>query len=518
MPPVDNPGRDGERMTTTETLLVRLTVPADDTLVVPVRDFVNRVLARFGFAEEQLLRFDLIVEEACLHVMQNAFDTGETGMIDVSVERRPNQIAIVLEDRGLPGDLADAARGDAPLGLVLMRAFADEVVFSNLGKRGRRLEVIKDIAGSAISAQVDRDEDRPAGAAPVATDAVVLRLMTADDAMPLARCIYRSYGYTYGNEFVYFPDRVAELLAGGRLVSCVAENEAGEVVGHLGLQFAAAGDRVAESGVAVVDPRYRGRKLFERMKTHMAEWAGANGVYGLFSEAVAVHPITQKGNLNLGASETGVLLGYLPVGLEFRNIKDAAEARRQSAILFYMKTNQEPEREVYPPPHHREMLRRIYDKIPLRRNGLQPAGPSPAAEIPALGRLSLHVKADTGRAFLRVDAYGADTAEQVHAHLRELCLRKIDCIFLDLPLAAPPTAVLCAAFERMGFSFAGVGVETVGNGDTLRLLYLNNVEIDTTGLVVVSEHGQALAAYVLAARREAERPRLPVAEAAGAEA
>jgi anti-sigma regulatory factor (Ser/Thr protein kinase) len=489
-----------------EKQLARLTVAADEALVTPVRDFVNRVLAHGGVPEDQLMRLDLLVEEACLHVVQNNFEAGEGGEYDVLVLRRPNQLVIALEDRGLPRDVAEAERREeAQLGLVLMRAFADEVIFRNLGKGGKRIEVVKNLVSAPTPAP-----EPPAlsdAAPPVAVDRTTLRLMTAGDAMDLARCIYRAYGYTYGADFVYFPDKVAELLAAGRLASCVAVNETGEVVGHLGLQFAGAGARVADSGVAVVDPRYRGRKLFENMKTWMADWAKAAGVLGLASEAVAVHPITQKGNINLGAGETGVLPGYLPAGLEFRNIKGGAEARRQTAVMYYLKTGDGPVRDVHAPPQHREMLGRIYDNVRLARRFLEPA--ASAAQALAGGRsvIDLRLKPDVGRAFLKILSYGEDALALVHNHLRELRLRKLDCIFLDLPLADPHTARLCGKFEDIGFSFAGVGVETAEAGDSLRLLHLNNVDIDRAGLVVVSPHGQALAQYVLAALDEAGRLR-----------
>lgn len=498
-----------------ERRLARLTVAADEGLVTAVRDFVNRVLARHGVAENQLLRLDLLVEEACLHVVQNNFDPDEGGEYDVTVLRRPNQLVIALEDRGLPRDVAEAERREeAQLGLVLMRAVADEVIFRNLGKNGRRIELVKNIAsvltpvdGAPPPATVKSSVD-PAAPPPIATDQTALRLMTAADAMDLARCIYRAYGYTYGADFVYFPDKVAELLAAGRLASCVAVNEAGEVVGHLGLQFAAAGARVADSGVAVVDPRYRGRKLFEHMKTFMADWAKAAAVLGLASEAVAVHPITQKGNINLGAGETGVLPGYLPAGLEFRNIKGGAEARRQTAVMYYLKTNTGPAREVYAPTRHQAMVRRIYDNIRLERRFLAPPLRASGDLAGRRSVIDLRLKPDAGRAFLKILSYGDDALALVYNHLRELRLRRIDCVFLDLPLGEPATVALCPRFEEIGFSFAGVGVETAETGDSLRLLHLNNVDIDRDGLVVVSPHGQALTQYVLAALDEAGRLRL----------
>jgi hypothetical protein len=38
--------------------------------------------------------------------------------------------------------------------------------------------------------------------------------MTPDDAVAVARCTYAVYGYTLPNDYLYFPERLRELLAG----------------------------------------------------------------------------------------------------------------------------------------------------------------------------------------------------------------------------------------------------------------------------------------------------------------
>jgi len=489
-----------------ERQLAHLNVIAEDSVIVPVRDFVSRLLAAQGVPEGHLPRFELMIEEACLLVMQTAFDPGETGDFDVIVSRRPNQIVVAVEDRGLPRDFDQgAADAESQLGLVLMRAFADEVVFHTLGTGGKRIEVIKDLPAVSVEAQLAA-EPVPAEAPPAATDAVRLRLMRGEDALPLARCIYRSYGYTYGNDFVYFPSKVIELLESGRLVSCVAVNEGDEVIGHLALQFSHNGDRVPESGVAVVDPRYRGRKLFEQMKRYMAAWARERGLYGLTSDVMAGHLIPQQANLALGAGETGMLLGYRPQGQASSTGIGGSEARRQSVVMFYLPTHEVPERSVFVPVHHAGILQQIYQAVALPR---YPATPPPEATLGSVRAqrsvLELRVKPESNRAFIRVEAYGGDVVERIHRHLRDLCRRHFDCILLDLPLGHPLTAVLCRAFEAFGFSFSGIGVEIYPEGDALRLFYLNNVEADPVESRGLSDHGKALAAYVMAAREAVQR-------------
>jgi hypothetical protein len=117
--------------------------------------------------------------------------------------------------------------------------------------------------------------------------------------------------------------------------------------------------------------------LFEKMKTFLAERAREWGMYRLYSEATAVHPYSQRGNLDLGAKETGFLLGYVPASVSYKEIGEDRQGRRGSVALFYMRTNPEPERAIYPPVMYRETIRRIVEHNGLRRalpDGIMPRG------------------------------------------------------------------------------------------------------------------------------------------------
>lgn len=101
-------------------------------------------------------------------------------------------------------------------------------------------------------------------------------------------------------------------------------------------------------------------------------------------------------------------------------------------------------------------------------------------------------------AALLVTAYGSDLAELVRFRLRELCLRRIDWISLDLPLSHPGAQKFCAPLEALGFFFVGV-IPDLAEGDVLRLQYLNNIDPEVESAHIVSEFGQELFSYVVGA-------------------
>ena len=475
--------------------VARLQVRAETDYLPVVALLVREVGRRLGLSERALHELEHAVDEAATNIVQHAFEPGERGEYTVRLLRRPGRVVVALEDQGIPFDLEKFHRGEGTgLGRRFLEVYADRWNLSYLGARGKRLEIVKELPHTDA-----RDHYRPEelsdlrGAEPAPPDEpLTLRLMQPQDAVALARCVYRTYGYSYTSEYIYYPERTRDMLASGEMTSCVAVNPAGEIVGHIALIRHHPRAKVAESGQALVDPRYRGRGLFKKGKLFLVEQARKMGLYGLFSESVTVHPYTQKGNLSLGAKETGLLLGYVPRRIEFKRVAGGRQVQRQTVVLYYLPVSPAPRRRVWLPPHHAGIIRELWRACGLEREGRIP---EPAPES-AQTHLEVKVRPEWGHAFIAVEEAGADLVEQVHRQLEELCAQELKCIYLDLPLARAPAVARCAELEGLGFFFAGLLPEMHPSGDVLRLQYLHHLNLDLERVVLVSELGRRLMAYI----------------------
>ena len=321
------------------------------------------------------------------------------------------------------------------------------------------------------------------------------RFLEPDEGAVLGDAIRIAYGESYDVRWVYDAEEVSRRLAAGTYVSCVAETPQGELLCHEGMSLAAAGDAVAHSGQAVTTPAARGQHLFTRTKRFLMDWATERGLAGMYSEATAAHPYSQRANIELGAHETGFLLGWIPASVS----NDAAgEGRRgrQSAALFYTKLNDGHERPVYAPERHREIVGRTMELCALRGTLAEPPADAVTAE-----RTELHVEvdADHNLALITVDVPGADLEAAVAAERHHLFHRAgLDAIYLDLPLDAPATALLADDLEALGVSYSGIFPNGRCDGDVLRMQSLLRARIKADDVSVASEHGRELLEYVLA--------------------
>jgi hypothetical protein len=321
------------------------------------------------------------------------------------------------------------------------------------------------------------------------------RLLGPDEGGVLSEAIAAVYGETYDVRWAYDAAEVSSRLADGTYVSCVAETAGGELLCHTGLSRTDPGDAVGHSGQAVTMPAARGQHLFTRTKKHLMDWAQEQGMAGMFSEATAAHPYSQRAICELGGHETGFLLGWIPASVA-NDAAAGAARRRQSAALFYTKLNDGHERQVYAPERHRGIVGQTLELCELRGTLAEPPA---EAELAERSILHVDVNSDHNLALIAVTVPGADLEETIAAERHHLFHRaKLDAVYVDLPLETPSTALVADHLERLGVSYAGVFPNTRTDGDVLRMQSLHRVRVTEEDVTVASEHGRELLEYVLA--------------------
>ncbi len=322
-----------------------------------------------------------------------------------------------------------------------------------------------------------------------------VRLLRADEAGRLSEAIRAAYGDSYDAAWVYDARAVARRISEGLMISCIAETAEGELLCHAAMTFRTPRDRVGHAGQAVTMPAARGHHLFTAVKRHLADIATKRGLAGMYSEATAAHPYSQRANVELGAHETGFLLGWIPATVTNDAATPASAPRRQSVALFYLRTNTGPARPVYAPPGHRDM---VHDTITLCGLHARLADPPTRARLPLRSVVHATTLEDHNVAVLTATEPGADLPTAVGAARDRLFARGLDVVYLDLPLEHHATALVADHLDILGVSYAGVFPNSRAHGDVLRLQSLNGVRISADDVAVASDHGRRLLDYILA--------------------
>jgi serine/threonine-protein kinase RsbW len=489
-----------------------LTIPNDTAYLALAGAFVMAAAAQRGFDADDAGDIRLAVDEACTHIIQTAFEPGEAQDLVITCQRYPSGLRISIADKGLPFDPQSIKAYDAHGGLdrdmsglpfYLIQQTMDEVRFVNKGWEGKELQLTKYLKVPGVETYFTEDELRPydVDAGPSPPEEYGVRLMEPGDAVEIARCVYKTYGYTYPGESVYFPERVVTMNQSGEMVSAVAVTKAGQVIGHCALS-GEPGDRVMEVGQAVVAPAYRGRGVLKELMDLLMDGARQRGLAGLFVQAVTIHPFSQRVALKYGFCESAILLGYAHRQVHMAEFADQELPQRESVIYGYQPLAGEARCPVFAPAHHRSMTARIYRNLGLERELGDPqepgsgSEPGPPSEVPRFS-LSTKVVSVLGLGLMEIAGYGPGIEQEVKDKLRDLCREGIAVVYLNLPLGDAQTATLCRRFEELGFFFSGIQPRP-GGKDLLGLQYLAGPHVDYDLLQIHSDFGKELLAYIRA--------------------
>lgn len=481
--------------------ILRVSVADDGRYLGAAEAALDGVLRANRIDESTVSQVHAVTDELCREILAQRPDADHAIPLQLALLDVTDGLLMRVDDLGPPwhaGSFDTSA--DSPLGKALGDCPAAAFHIMHLGREGNRAELLLRQAKSEDDVRgqltLEDHEDRLAAPAVDADAPVEIRKVEARDAVGIARLVHHCYGYSYDADWVYQPERIARMIESGILHSFVGVTPDGDVVGHLGMIRPEEDSRVGESGQAVVDPRYRGHHLLKTMKTSLAAWARDFGLSGLFSEATAAHPYSQRANIQLGAHETGILLGYIPNTVRYRSLHTTAEGNRRSVVLYYLKTNEAGRRSVHVPLRYREIVELIFSEGELNGDIRTEGRSVTLAETTAL---DVELRRDHNQAIITVGRYGEDFVAAMTARLRQLCLHKVDCIYADLPLIDPATSALGGDLAELGFLFGGIFPNRRSKGDVLRLQYLNNVEIAADDVTVSSDLGRALLDFILAA-------------------
>jgi len=484
-----------------------LTVTSELSYLPAIQAFAREISREIGFSRNDQEMILLAVEEAVTNVIEHAFESAEQSF-QVIFEPSAGGIKIIVKDKGLPYDPNLLPEYEAPmdiqqevspkgLGSFIMKKCVDEVFFCNLGKGGKELQLIKRLPGRSV---VEHDEDPGLKLPQISSDekivsssppSVELRLMEPSEALEVSRLFYRTYGYSYLSDVMYYPDRLAESVREGLINSVVAVTGEGETVGHLAITKEAHNDMIAETGKGAVKPSFRGLDIFTRMQKFLNDRAKTMGIKAVYGRSVTVHSATQKMTEKTGYKDCAVVLGYAPADIAFKGIAEQL-SQRETFVYCFQPVVELPVTSIYLPSHHEPILRKIYSNLGLSRNFKTSLG---AAQMEDLSIMKIKVFSEMNCAEIVIHRYGKDVTRVLRGHLEDLCSKKIDHFTLFLNLGDPITSHICEEIEKLGFLFGGI-IPCLHFEDTLILQYMNNILIDYSRIKLYSHMAKEIVAYI----------------------
>jgi anti-sigma regulatory factor (Ser/Thr protein kinase)/GNAT superfamily N-acetyltransferase len=486
-------------------------IPNDPKYATAAAIYVSEIAKTIGMQIQDLKSLENGITEAITALIGYSFEPGEKENLEIRCERTPAGLQVSLRDKGLPfgkagmdsatPEISSDEGPDMGEPVFRLKEYFEEIQFNNLGPRGKELVLIKQLRNKSITdyyAACDLEPYEPPPQ-PMPTFAAQLkcgvRQMVAIDAPEVSKTIYKTYGYTYPHDYVYYPEKIVALNKSGQIFSAVAIAGEDQIAGYGVFQAWEENPQIVEMAQGVVKPEFRSRGCFRQITQYLLDRAKSMGIKGAFGEAVTNHIVSQHTGHGFGFRDCGLRLGLVPPGMVFKGM-DGKITHRVSLLVHFLFLQPPPDsRSIYAPPHHREMIAAIYKELG-RAPEIKNAVPAEAKRATSKSVFKIKVVGSMNFARIMITRCGHHIGEELKIKVKELCLKKTEILNLFLNLSDPLTCIYAAQFDKLGFFFAGILPGGFADGDALILQYLNNVPVDYNAIRVKSAMAGKLLAYV----------------------
>ena len=449
---------------------------------------VDAVAAAFatvqGIPDDDAQRLRQCVSRLTHWSLDRAYPGDESGELEVRLEAVLGGVHCQVADYGQPLAAFGGGLGPVPAELADVAATTRDLRLVNLGGEGKRLYATISVPGFS-PVEPTADGSATGGGAPtdLKPDDVTIR-----DALGIAKLLYGTYGLSYPHADFYRPRWLAEQISAGRIFSTVAVL-GDQVIGHHAMLGEHHGGAV-ESGVAVVDPTFRGLGIVTRLAQHSIARVRAAGVPAVLSRAVTHHPYSQRAERSLGFHTTALMLASAP-----------GQTGRVALLAAYL-CLQTPPRPVSTPGFYAEPLAAAYANVGLERSAPHPeAGCAELGDLPAITTEREGLTALPGAAVLTVARWGGDIRATLINALR-LAVRSDDEVaYADLDLHSLDAAELDEIVELLrnyDFFYSGLMLFGRCGHDHLRLQAMLTHEVQIDNLVLDSDYSRSLRETVIA--------------------
>lgn len=472
-----------------------LKIPADPQCIKMVKDVTLDVCETLPLTQNDIEALLSSVEELIHNAIIHAYKD-EQGYIEVSLYPFKTGLRIDVHDWGIPMSYKKHQSvpldKNASLGFNRIYALVDLFEYHNLGKEGKKFIIIK-YASHPLHTQKNLSMHTSLTSTKEVSDLktpIVIREFKEGDEEGIAYLIYKNYGHSYIKDLFYYPQKIAQ-LHGKQFYSIVAENN-GRIIGHFAFILVPK-STIAEIGIVVVDPLFKGRGVMNRMIKLILKKAEEIGLDAVFGEAIMYHIFSQKSNLRHGFSESALMLGKTPIDITIEN-NELTKVYKRGAVLVGYRFFHTYTKSLYLPKIYCDQIEKTYVNAGISFTKKK----KKIDKVPEHVFLTYKFDPPTNIANIRIDHYGKDFKHKFLLLVSQLRAKHCDMIYADISLEKiPQINKVIKIMNKRGFFYSGIMFLYHKKEDYLRLQLKHSDKVGNKNYVCYSGFCKELSKFIL---------------------
>lgn len=444
--------------------MITCKISQNNDLIPDTAQYFAAVAVRWGFSPKSETALCYILESALESRMIHLNE--KNPYVTVCFTPKGRQAVISISDLGFPYIPSSNQKK------LLSKGIIDGYNFEQLGSEGQKISFF-----ITLDKILSKKDNVTPYKSVLLDDKISCRLTNPDDhdVLEAIRSIYSVWNYNYVHEEMYKIREYRNMLNSGKYISAMAENEHGQVLGHVALEEHDWFPSLPEICGLTVRPVGQGLHISDKLMEYICEVANNKHLKGLYGMPVTNHPRSQAGVIKLG---------FTPCGL-YRHFSSAATAdplasgrnRAGDGItvnsLAVKLISDDRIHKLYLPQDCVSFVRRLFDEIDAKYELL-----TPASDI-SFGRPLISYQHDPVNRSLgiKIDNLGDDPESTLDWLKSQEGNGPIETVTVYVKMNDPSCPACYDYLTKKGYVFTGC-LPGSSNGDYLIMLDLNITPID----------------------------------------
>ncbi len=425
-------------------------------------DFTYKWGINAGLDQKTARRLALAVSEVVTDIVLFAFNDLH-GDFEISFRNHVHNVEVIIHEFGEPFD-PERHRYDVErvkkngnfegAGFEIIKHMVDDFIFLNRGKNGKEFRLIQNIITPHITEIIPFEELEPTQAEKYLFDEdephYSIQPITPEDAEDISKLIYRTYGYTYIKEELYFPKKIELSLEQDEKFGVITRTREGEAIGYFAVVFST-DSNIGEVGEAVVSVKHRKRGIMTRMLNRLIEISRDRGLLGLFGEGTTAHIFSQKVNAKFGFKSTAMVISCFPEH-QVAGLDKTAYCQKLSSVIDFLPLRPLQSLEYYLPAEYKKIIKGIYENLGTSVSDKRMIKQA----LPPKTKIDVQILYEYSWGIIVIREFGKNFIPLIIQTIHDLQNKDISTINIDLPLDQPTTKVIVSDLKKQGFFFSGV--------------------------------------------------------------
>lgn len=449
-----------------------ITIPYKKEYINVITSFIQEVGAAHGANKTECMQLSLLGEEVFQFILTGIpkYEFDEQFTLTCIIEESGLLLSFTNHGEPLYGRNIDESQPYSPsedavaIGLEIIRKLSDWCEWINKGCDGWSVLVSKNINSfKELSHQNSQELERLSKEA--ASERLSIVRADGSHAAGIISLMYKTYRYSYAKSMFYYEDKLREALDNGDIVSLVAINKSGDVVGHNSALYES--KKLAEMGMFMVDPIYRlNRTLLLLMKRSLKLYFGEEFKdTSFYTKCITTHVLSQRAAVMSGFVPTALKISIYPrasfIGIDVKR-------KKRESLVYYAMSKGTQDAILYIPKPHRDMCNKMFQRLKSNHSYSDMVTKRIECE-------SIELTSDrkTGYVSIGVKGIGQDFFKQMPRLYRNAMRMGAVTLACEVSLLEPLPADFDQRMMSLGYIFSGLvpSVDGIWNMLYINLLY-----------------------------------------------